>query len=81
MDRKSGTLVEVMERLKVHVRTLREVLDGTHGMPKSGTVESPEREPQSIENLLSSIRGDMEQATEDLQGLQERLQQVLAELA
>lgn len=81
MDRESGTLVEVMERLEVNVRVLREVLDGTYGMPRSEKLEETEREPQTIENLLSSLRGDMEQAVEDLQGLRERLQQVLSGLA
>ena len=81
MDAKETAVLDYVRQLKENVEALDSVLDGTWGMAKSGEAKEIDVGILTVEDRLNAIRVGIVGAIGDIQGIRERLQRHLAELA
>lgn len=80
-DAKEVTVLFYVKQLLENVEALHSVLEGTWGMAKAEESRTESKEPVTAEENLNEIRVGVVQAIEEIQGLRERLQKLVAELA
>ena len=81
MAAKEMAVLDQVRILIENVQSLGEVLDGTWGMAKAEQPLKADVGVLTVEDRLNAIRQGVIQATEDLQGVRNRLERHLSDLA
>ena len=81
MEAKEMAVLDHVRELKENVEALDSVLEGTWGMAKSGEAKETEVGILTVEDRLNAIRVGIVGAIGSIQGIRERLQRHIDELA